>query len=158
MDIPIEALAASGAAIAAVIGALWWQVRDRVKALERANLASIQREMESRHTYAKAQEERIKASNNFAEAMRDMAEKTTRALERNTAVAEKNQEVLSRLMDHLVARPCLVEKPEPRPQTFHQEAAPALQPRRTPSSADLPAIDPPTEQHSPQEARWRTTR
>jgi hypothetical protein len=158
MDIPIEALAAVGTAIAAVVGALWWQVRDRVRALERANLASIQRETESRHIYVKAQEERIKASNNFAEAMRDMAEKTTRALERNTAVAEKNQEVLSRLMDHLVARPCLIDHGEPRPHTLRQEAAPALQPRRTPSSTDLPSVDPPTDQHGPQDARWRTPR
>lgn len=35
MEIPTEALAAAGGAIAAVVGALWWQVRDRIKTLER---------------------------------------------------------------------------------------------------------------------------
>lgn len=35
MEIPTEVLAASGGAIAAVVTALWWQVRDRVKTLER---------------------------------------------------------------------------------------------------------------------------
>lgn len=128
-----------------------WLVMDRIKALESAFKASLARE-------AVAQEDRIKAADRFAKAMQDMAEKTTRALERNTAVAEKNQEVLSRLMDHLVARPCLVEMSDPCPQTLRQEAAPALQHRRTPSSADLPPIDPPTEHHTPQDARWRTTR
>lgn len=143
-----------GFPVLCVIACGWfirWLVMDRIKALESAFKSSLARE-------AVAQEERIKAADRFAKAMQDMAEKTTRALERNTAVAEKNQEVLSRLMDHLVARPCLAEKPEPRPQTFHQDAAPALTPRRPPSSADLPAVDPPTDQHSPQEARWRTTR
>lgn len=148
MDIPIEALAAVGTAIGAVVGALWWQVRDRVRALERANLASIQRETEFRHIYVKAQEDRIRASNNFAEAMRDMAEKTTRALERNAAVAEKNQEVLARLMDHLVGRPCLLPKTEShpihQPQAYHQADHGALTGRRPPSSADIPAVQPET--------------
>ena len=152
MEIPSEALAAAGAAIAAVVGALWWQVRDRVKALESAVRTGLQRE-------AIATEARIAAANAFAEAMRAMAERTTKALERNTAVAEKNQEVLVRLMDHLAERPCLAEKPEPRPQTFHQEPVQPLFPRRQPpSSADIPPADPPTETHSPQDARWRTPR
>lgn len=152
MEIPVEALAAAGAAIAAVVGALWWQVRDRVKALESAVRTGLQRE-------ASSTEARIAAANNFAEAMRQMAERTTKALERNTAVAEANQAVLVRLMDHLAERPCLAERPEPRPQTFHQPAAPAVEPRRQPpSSDDLPAIEPPTEAHGPQDRRWRTPR
>ena len=143
-----------GFPVLCVIACGWfirWLVMDRIKALEGAYKASLAREID-------AQAERIKAADRFANAMRDMAEKTTRALERNTAVAEKNQEVLSRLMDHLVARPCLIDHGEPRPHTLHQEAAPALQPRRTPSSADLPAVEPPTDQHSPLDARWRTPR
>lgn len=35
MDIPTEVLAATGGAITAVVGALWWQVRDRIRTLER---------------------------------------------------------------------------------------------------------------------------
>lgn len=143
-----------GFPVLCVIACGWfirWLVMDRIKALESAFKASLAREIE-------AQAERIKAADRFAKAMQDMAEKTTRALERNTAVAEKNQEVLSRLMDHLVARPCLIDHGEPRPHTLRQEAAPALQPRRTPSSTDLPSVDPPTDQHGPQDARWRTPR
>lgn len=138
-----------GFPVLCVIACGWfirWLVMDRIKALEMAFKASLARE-------AIAQEERIRAADRFAKAMQDMAEKTTRALERNTAVAEKNQDVLSRLMDHLVARPCLTD---PRPQTLHQDASPALMPHRSPSSADLPAVDPPTDQHSPQDRRWRT--
>lgn len=156
MDIPVEALVAAGTAITAVVGALWWQVRDRVKALERANTASLQREAEAQKIYAKAQEDRIKAANSFADAMRDMAEKTTRALERNTAVAEKNQEVLSRLMDHLIARPCLAEVPEPRPHNFTQGPAPLTQ--RPPSSAEIPSFDDSGSFSSPQDARWQKPR
>lgn len=35
MEVPTEVLAATGGAITAVVGALWWQVRDRIKTLER---------------------------------------------------------------------------------------------------------------------------
>lgn len=40
MEIPTEALGAAGLSITAVVGALWWQVRDRIKKLEAALLAS----------------------------------------------------------------------------------------------------------------------
>jgi shikimate 5-dehydrogenase len=36
VEIPTEALAAAGGAITAVVGALWWQVRDRIRTLERS--------------------------------------------------------------------------------------------------------------------------
>jgi hypothetical protein len=138
-----------GFPVLCVIACGWfirWLVMDRIKALEQAIKASIARE-------AVAQEERIKAADRFAAAMKDMAEKTTRALERNTSVAEKNQEVLGRLLDQLGARPCLAA--EPRPQTFQQSAV-AIE-FHTPSSAELPAVDPPTGSHSAQDRRWRRT-
>ena len=137
-----------GFPVLCVIACGWfirWLVMDRIKALEQAFKSSLARE-------AIAQEERIKAADRFASAMRDMAEKTTRALERNTAVAEKNQEVLGRLLDQLGTRPCLaLERGEPQPHTLHQD------PPRPPSSADIPAVDPPTDQHSAQDRRWRKT-
>ena len=40
MEIPTEALVAAGTGTTAVVGALWWQVRDRIKKLEAALLAS----------------------------------------------------------------------------------------------------------------------
>lgn len=128
-----------GFPVLCVIACGWfirWLVMDRIKALEQAFKCSLARE-------AIAQEERIKAADRFANAMRDMAEKTTRALERNTAVAEKNQEVLGRLLDQLGTRPCLaIERPEPQPHTMHQDP---LHAHRPPSSADIPAIQPPTD-------------
>lgn len=151
MELPAEVLAASGGAIAAVVGALWWQVRDRVQKLEAAVKAGLLRE-------ASSAEARITAANAFAEAMRQMTERTTRAMERHALVMERNQEVLAKLLDHLAERPCLAERPEPRPQTFLQADARAVEPRRATSSSDLPAVDPPTESHSPQDARWRTPR
>lgn len=140
MEIPVEALAAAGGGIATVIGALWWQVRDRVQKLEAAVKAGLLRE-------ATANEARIAAANNFAEAMRQMTERTTRAMERMASVTDRNQEVLGKLLDHLAERPCLTERLDPRPQTFHQPSARAIEPRgeKPPSSADLPAVDPPTE-------------
>jgi hypothetical protein len=140
-----------GFPVLCVIACGWfirWLVMDRIKALEHAIKASIARE-------TIAQEERIKAADRFASAMKDMAEKTTRALERNTTVAEKNQEVLGRLLDHLAARPCLAG--EPRPQSFQQPAVAAIE-LRTPSSAELPAVEPPTDRHDPQDNRWRKTK
>lgn len=152
MEIPAEVLAAVGAAVVTGYGALWWQVRDRIQKLEKAVSAAAVRE-------AAAQEARIAAANSFAEAMRQMTERTAKALERTTAVTAANQEVLGRLLDTLGERPCLLDRPEPRPQTLHQGPAHALDARRAPSSAELPpAHEPPTEQHSAQDARWRTTR
>lgn len=152
MEIPAEALAAAGGAVAAVVGALWWQVRDRVKKLESAVAAGLQRE-------AASAEARIASANGFAEAMRQMTERTTRAMDRYAAVVDRNQEVLARLLDHLATRPCLADPHDPRPQTFHQQPVSAVEPRsRVPSSVDLPAVDPPTDRHSPQDARWRTAR
>lgn len=141
-----------GFPVLCVIACGWfirWLVMDRIKALESAFKASLAREVI-------AQEERIKAADRFAKAMQDMAEKTTRALERNTAVAEKNQEVLGRLLDQLGTRPCMApDRQDPQP---HQPSINAVDPRRAPSSADLPAMEPPTETHGPQDGRWRTTR
>lgn len=134
-----------------------WLVMDRIKALESAIKAGLQREVDERAAHLQAQRDRVRAADAFAAAMRDLAERTTRALERNTAVAEKNQDVLARLMDHLSARPCLSERPEPRPQTLHQGGAPAIEPR-PPSSDDLPAIDPPTDQHDAVQRRFRMPR
>lgn len=133
-----------GFPVLCVIACGWfirWLVMDRIRALESAFKASLAREIE-------AQAERIRAADRFASAMKDMAEKTTRALERNTAVAEKNQEVLARLMDHLVGRPCLLPRADsqsmPQPQTYHQADHGALTGRRPPSSADIPAVLPET--------------
>jgi hypothetical protein len=36
MEVPTEALAAAGGAVTVVVGALWWQVRDRIRTLERS--------------------------------------------------------------------------------------------------------------------------
>jgi shikimate 5-dehydrogenase len=36
MEVPTEVLAAAGGAVTAVVGALWWQVRDRIRTLERS--------------------------------------------------------------------------------------------------------------------------
>ena len=36
MEIPAEVLAAGGGAVTAVVAALWWQVRDRIRALEKS--------------------------------------------------------------------------------------------------------------------------
>ena len=120
-----------GFPVLCVIACGWfirWLVMDRIRALEGAVKSGLLREIAAQDYSRHAQEERIKAANNFATAMREMSERTTKALERNTAVSEKNQAVLIRLMDHLAGRPYTVD--------------PAARP---PSSAEIPNAQADTE-------------